>query len=145
MDNIITENLIALDIGLPDKTAVIEEIASLLAANSRLVDRELYVKDVWAREEMVPTGIGDMIAIPHARSAAVSASSLVYIRLTSPVQWNDEEQAKYVFGIAVPEDNVDNQHLKILAIVAKKLLDDKIKQIFVVSTSREEILEALLA
>jgi fructose-specific phosphotransferase system IIA component len=145
MDNIITQDLIALDIGLADKSAVIEELASLLAANDRLIDRDLYVKDVWAREAMVPTGIGDLIAIPHARSAAVSISSLVYLRLSAPIQWDEGEQAKYIFGIAVPEDNVDNLHLKILANMAKKLLDDKIKEIIVTSTSREEILEALLA
>jgi PTS system fructose-specific IIA component len=145
MDNIITQGLIALDINLADKTAVIEELASLLVANSRLIDRDLYVKDVWEREAMVPTGIGDLIAIPHARSAGVSMSSLVYLRLSAPIQWDEGEQAKYIFGIAVPEDNIDNLHLKILANMAKKLLDDKIKEIIVTSPSREEILEALLA
>jgi PTS system fructose-specific IIA component len=145
MEPIITQGLIALDIELADKSAVIEELANLLTADSRLIDRELYVKDVWDREAMVPTGIGDLIAIPHARSAAVSVSSLVYMRLSSPIQWDEGEQAKYIFGIAVPEDNVDNLHLKILANMAKKLLDDKIKEIIVNSKSREEILEALLA
>jgi fructose-specific phosphotransferase system IIA component len=145
MEKIITKELISLDIELEDKTAAIKEIAELVAASSRLTDRDKYIRDVWEREEMVPTGIGDLIAIPHARSAAVIVSSLVYIRLTSPIQWNEEEQAKYIFGIAVPSDNADNLHLKILASVAKKLLDDKIKKIIVESNSKEEILEALLA
>jgi fructose-specific phosphotransferase system IIA component len=144
MNDIVTESLIALDIELADKAAVIDEIASMLAANARLVDRELYIKDVYEREEIVPTGIGDLIAIPHARSAGVSNSSLVYLRLSSAIQWTGEEQARYIFGIAVPEDNVDNLHLKILSTVAKKLLDDKIKGIIVESTSKQQILESLL-
>lgn len=144
MPDIITENLIVLDIDLPDKAAVIDEIANLLAADSRLVDRAIYIKDVYDREEIVPTGIGDLIAIPHARSAAVSSASLVYMRLTSAIRWSDEEDARYIFGIAVPEDNVDNLHLKILSSVAKKLLDDDVKQIIVESTSKQHILEALL-
>jgi fructose PTS system EIIA component len=144
MPDIIAENLIVLDIDLPDKAAVIDEIANLLAADSRLVDREIYIKDVYDREEIVPTGIGDLIAIPHARSAAVSSASLVYMRLTSAIRWSDEEDARYIFGIAVPEDNVDNLHLKILSSVAKKLLDDDVKQIIVESTSKQHILEALL-
>ena len=144
MNNIITESLIALDVELIDKAAVINEIANLLAANSRLVDREIYIKDVYEREEIVPTGIGDLIAIPHARSAAVSSSSLVYLRLSSAIRWSDGEDAKFIFGIAVPEDNVDNLHLKILSTVAKKLLDDKIKKIIVESTSKQRILESLL-
>ena len=144
MPDIITENLIVLDIELPDKASVIDEIANLLAADSRLVDREIYIKDVYDREEIVPTGIGDLIAIPHARSAAVSSASLVYMRLISAIRWSDEEDARYIFGIAVPEDNVDNLHLKILSSVAKKLLDDDVKQIIVESTSKQRILEALL-
>ena len=144
MHNIITESLITLDIELPDKAAVIDEIANLLAASSRLVNREIYIKDVYDREEIVPTGIGDLIAIPHARSAAVSSASLVYMRLTSAIRWSDEEEARYIFGIAVPEDNVDNLHLQILSAVAKKLLDDDVKRIIVESTSKQRILEALL-
>lgn len=144
MNDIVTESLIALDVELPDKAAVIDEIASMLAANARLVDRELYIKDVYEREEIVPTGIGDLIAIPHARSAGVSSSSLVYLRLSSAIQWTGEEKARFIFGIAVPEDNVDNLHLKILSSVAKKLLDDKIKGIIVESTSKQQILESLL-
>jgi fructose-specific phosphotransferase system IIA component len=144
MNDIITENLIALDVKLTDKAAVIDEIANMLAANSRLVDRETYIKDVYEREEIVPTGIGDLIAIPHARSAAVSRSSLVYLRLAAPIQWTEEEEARFIFGIAVPEDNVDNLHLKILSTVAKKLLDDKIKRIIVESISKQRILESLL-
>jgi fructose-specific phosphotransferase system IIA component len=144
MNDIINESLIALDIELTDKAAVIDEIATLLADNSRLVDRETYIKDVYEREEIVPTGIGDLIAIPHARSSGVSRSSLVYLRLSSAIPWNNEEEARFIFGIAVPENNVDNLHLKILSAVAKKLLDDKIKGIIIESTSKQQILESLL-
>ncbi|MBS4062482.1 MAG: fructose PTS transporter subunit IIA [Bacteroidetes bacterium] len=144
MNDIITENLIALDIALPDKAAVINEIANLLMANSRLMHRELYIKDVYEREEIVPTGIGDLIAIPHARSAGVFKSSLVYLRLNSAIQWSGEEEARFIFGIAVPEENTDNLHLKILSAVAKKLLDDKIKKVIMESTSKQQILRSLL-
>jgi PTS system fructose-specific IIA component len=144
-DVIITEQLIALDIELPDKDAVIEAVVDLLAADHRLEDREVFIRDVYEREEIVPTGIGDLIAIPHARSAGVARASLVYLRLAAAIQWTEEEQARYIFGIAVPEANVDNLHLKILSEVAKKLLDDTIKQIIKESASRGEILEALLS
>lgn len=145
MNDIITQDLMALDVALADKAAVIEQIASLLHTSGRLSDRQQYIQDVYAREAMVPTGIGNLIAIPHARSGGVSASALVYLRLAAPIAWNDEEQARYIFGIAVPADNLDNLHLKILSSVAKKLLDDKIKRIIEESQSKPEILEALLA
>lgn len=145
MNEIITQDLIALDMVLADKAGVIDQIADLLLAAGRLTDRQQYVRDVYEREAMVPTGIGNLIAIPHARSAGVGVSALVYVRLAAPIAWNEEEQARYVFGIAVPDDNADNLHLKILANVAKKLLDDKIKVLIEESQSKQEILEALLA
>lgn len=144
MNELINENLIALDVHLPDKTSVIHEIAEILQLNDRLNDKAIYIQDVYEREAMVPTGIGDLIAIPHARSAAIKIASLVYIRLASPIQWSDEENAQFIFGIAVPADNVDNQHLKILSSVAKKLIDDKIKKIIIESPSKQQILEALI-
>jgi len=144
MNTIITENLIALDVELADKEAVIAEVADLLVASARLTDREQFIRDVYTRETVVPTGIGNLIAIPHARSAGVADSGLVYLRLATPVQWNESEQARYVFGIAVPDDNTNNLHLKILSNVAKKLLDDRIKLIIQESQSKTEILEALL-
>lgn len=145
MNDIITERLILLDIALPDKAAVIGHVADLLTANDRLLDRETYIKDVYDREAIVPTGIGNLIAIPHARSAGVSKASLVFLRLNKAIQWSEEEQARFIFGIAVPEENTDNLHLKILSSVAKKLLDDKIKEIIETSASKQQILDSLLA
>lgn len=144
MKNIITEQLILLDVELIDKAMVISQIAELLEIDDRLIDSVSYIDDVFSREEIVPTGIGDLIAIPHARSKAVSASSLVFIRLAKPIMWSEQEDAQFIFGIAVPEHNADNLHLKILSMVARKLLDDKIKKIIQDSPSKQQILEALL-
>lgn len=145
MDTIINEQLIALDVALADKAAVIAQVAGLLDAAGRLSDPARYIEDVYEREAMVPTGIGNLIAIPHARSAGVVVSGLVYLRLAAPVAWNEDEQARLVFGIAVPEENTDNLHLKILSSVAKKLLDDKIRQLLEESSAKQAILDALLA
>lgn len=142
---LIDKSLIALDLDVDSKRSVIEKLADLLEESSRLDDREQYIHDVFEREEIVSTCVGDMIVIPHARSKAVNTASLVYIRLKNPVDWNDVDKAKYILGIAVPADNVDNLHLKILSSAAKKLLDDTIKNKLFKSTSKEEILTALLS
>ncbi len=142
---LINDSLVALDIDLPSKQCVIEKIADLLEESDRLINRQQYIKDVFEREEIISTYIDDMIVIPHARSAAINNASLVYLRLNQPVDWNATEKAKFVFGIAVPADNVDNEYLKILATFARKLLDDTIKPIIFGSKSKEEILVALLS
>jgi mannitol/fructose-specific phosphotransferase system IIA component (Ntr-type) len=143
MPELITEQLIALEVDLGSKRDVIEAIADLLAAGDRLEDRDGYVADVLAREDVFETGIGDEIAIPHARSAAASESSLVYLRLCAPVDWGESGPARFIFGIAVPAANADDSHLKILASVARKLLDPAIRAVVQRSASRREILDAL--
>jgi fructose-specific phosphotransferase system IIA component len=142
---LIDTSLVELDIDLPSKRSVVEKLADLLENSSRINDREQYITDVFDREKIVSTCVGDMIVIPHARSAAVDVASLLYLRLKDPVDWNGEDEAKYVLGIAVPAENVDNLHLQILSAAAKKLLDDTIKNKLFTSTSREEISTLLLS
>ncbi len=142
--DLINESLIVLDINLHSKESVFEKIADVLDASGRLIDRQKYIEDVIEREIIITTSIGDQIAIPHAISRGVNTASLVYLRLLEPVQWNTSDQAKYIFGIAVPVDNVDNLHLKILSSTARKLLDDTIKLTFFDSNSKKDILAALL-
>lgn len=141
---LISNSLISLDVDLDSKEALVEKLADLLEENSRLNDRERYIHDVFERENIISTCVGDMIVIPHAITEGVKAASLLYIRLKEPVEWNEGDQAKYILGIAVPADNINNQHLMILSSVAKKLLDDTIKNKLFTSTSKEEILAALL-
>lgn len=141
---IIDETLIMLDIDLRSKNDVIEAIADTLDSCGRLNDRKQFIRDVLAREEVVSTYIGDQIVIPHARSVSVRTASLVYVRLKEPVAWNVSEQAKYIFNIAVPEKNDENDHLKILSSVARRLMDESKRPVFFQSKSREKIVSALL-
>ncbi|HAF62695.1 MAG TPA: PTS sorbitol transporter subunit IIA [Anaerolineaceae bacterium] len=142
---LLNESLMALDIDLPSKLSVIEKIADILEKPGRVIDRQQYIKDVVEREEIISTYVGDLIAIPHARSCAVTYASLVYLRLNKPVDWNSSEKAQYIFGIAVPADNIGNSHLTILSSIARKLLDDKIRATFFNSNSKGAIIAALLS
>ena len=141
---LIDESLIALDIDISSKLSVIEKIADLLEKLGRMKDRQQYIKDVLEREKIVSTYIGDLMVIPHARSCAINYPSLVYLRLNEPVDWNTTEKARYIFGIAVPAENVENIYLEILSSVARKLLDDTIKTTVFRSKLKKEILVALL-
>lgn len=141
---IINETLIILDIDLRSKNEVIEMIADTLNSCGRLNDRKQFICDVLAREEVVSTYIGDQITIPHARSTSIRTASLVYVRLKEPVAWNASEQAKYIFNIAVPEENDNNDHLLILSSVARRLMDESKRPVFFQSKSREMIVSALL-
>ncbi len=142
---LIDESLIALDIDISSKLSVIEKIADLLEESGRLNNRQQYIDDVFEREKIVSTYIGDLIVIPHARSCAINNPSLVYLRLNEPVDWDTSEKARFIFGIAVPVENVENIYLEILSSVARKLLDDTIRPTIFGSKSKKEIIVALLS
>ena len=76
---------------------------------------EAYKKGVFAREEESTTGIGEGIAIPHAKTAAVKAPGLAAMVVKDGVDYDslDGEPAKLIFLIAAP-DTEDNVHLEVL-------------------------------
>lgn len=75
-----------------------------------------------ARESLGPTGVGDGIALPHARLAELDSVSGVFIRLETPIDFVavDRKPVDLVFALFAPEAaGVD--HLKALALVARSL------------------------
>lgn len=87
--------------------------------------------------------MSDEIAIPHALSLQVIDSSLVFIRLNDSIVWAENDKVRYVFGIAVPKENRNNQHLKIISSLARNLLDDQFKEKLLSSTNAEECFKIL--
>ena len=119
---VINETLILLDMNLQSKDDIISCIADTLENNQRLCDKQQYIDDVYSREDEISTAMGSSIAIPHALSLGVRHTSLVFLRLQNPIQW-DDDQVQMVFGIAVRKENSGNEHLRILSNLARKLMD----------------------
>lgn len=69
---------IILDLKAADKAAVIDELVNKLDSAGRLNNKEEYKKGILAREEQFSTGIGDGIAIPHAKTSAVKTPALAF-------------------------------------------------------------------
>ncbi len=141
--NIVSEELLFLDINVKDKRELIEMFSEALFQSGRISDREQFIDDIYERESIVPTSLGDLLAIPHALSSSVAATSILYARLIDDIRWNDEENAKYIFCIAVPKANKDNVHLKILSTIARNLLDDEYRKVLLTTKSKEEIIELI--
>jgi fructose-specific phosphotransferase system IIA component len=132
-----------LDIDLKSKEEVLNNIAFLLEKDNRLNSTELFIKDVYLREEELSTSMGLNMAIPHAKSEGVKATSLVFIRLKNEITWNEEDKVKYIFGIAVPKDNEDNIHLKILSNLARKLINKEYVEYLAEIEDKQKCVELL--
>ncbi|WP_425543588.1 fructose-specific PTS transporter subunit EIIC [Streptomyces luteireticuli] len=108
-----------------DKEGAIRELAELLAAGGGVTDVDVLVSDVLRREERGTTGFGEGVAIPHARSAAVTAPVVAFARSEAGVAWGspDDAAARLLFLIAVPRGAAADEHLRILAALARRLMD----------------------
>ncbi|QAY59509.1 PTS lactose transporter subunit IIC [Microbacterium protaetiae] len=126
MSHTITPELVSLDADLgADKAAVIRALAQRVVTEGRASDAEALFADAWKREQQDETGLPGGIAIPHAKSPAVTEPSLAFARLTPGVEFGaDDGPADLVFLIAAPADAAE-AHLAVLSKLARSLMQDE--------------------
>lgn len=114
----------ALDVKAKDKDAVINKLVDLQFTHGNITDKEAYKKAIYAREAEFSTYVGEGIAVPHAKTEVVTAPSLAVVRLTEPIQYNedDEDKSKLFFMIAAPMNG--NLHVDMLARMMSLLANE---------------------
>ncbi|MFE0193620.1 PTS sugar transporter subunit IIA, partial [Streptomyces sp. NPDC058989] len=121
----LTERTVKRQLVAGEKEAAIREMAELAAGTGRVADVDELVRVALAREAQGTTGLGEEIAIPHAKTDAVTAPVVGFARSADGVDWGslDGTPAKLVFMIAVPQEAAGDEHLRILALLSRKLMD----------------------
>ena len=137
------EDRISLDLKAYSKQEAIKEIASLLKDAKGIVDFETFVKDVFEREKLATTGIGYEIAIPHARTNAVTDFVIAFGRSQEGVEFNsvDNKPAKLIFLLGTPKRQGLGGYLKILARLTKVLKEESFRNSLLEATSPKEIVD----
>ncbi|MGN1205831.1 MAG: fructose-specific PTS transporter subunit EIIC [Eubacterium sp.] len=122
--DLLSEKSIRLATEVHSKKEALDMLVDLMDASGKLGDVETYRKGVYAREEEGSTGIGEGIAIPHCKSAAVKQAGLAAMVVPKGVEFNslDGEPANLFFLIAAP-DTADNVHLDVLSHLSVLLMD----------------------
>ena len=114
----------------PDsKAAAIDLLADLQNRAGNLTDTAQYKADILAREEMSSTAIGNGIAVPHAKSAAVKKAGLAAITVPGGVDYQapDGLPSRLFFMIAAPKEGGD-VHLEMLSRLMVMLMDEEFCQ-----------------
>lgn len=126
------------------KAEAIDYMTRLMEKSGNLNDREAYKKGVLAREEEGTTGIGDGIAIPHSKCAAVKHAGLAAMVVKGGVDYEslDDEPADLIFMIAAPETGA-NVHLEALAKLSTILMDTEFKEALVKAETAEQFIEMI--
>lgn len=123
------------------KKDIIDQMVSLMEKGGNLNDVEGYREAVFAREEEGTTGIGEGIAIPHGKTAAVSAPGLAVMVVPEGVDYDslDGEPVNLLFLIAAPNTE-DNVHLEVLSRLSMLLMDEEFRNRLRNAESVEEFL-----
>ncbi|WP_077192690.1 PTS fructose transporter subunit IIABC [Streptomyces lydicus] len=123
MSELITAELVDLDLSAETKDAAARSLAERMAASGRVTDLEGFLADVAAREAQMPTGLDGGIGIPHCRSTHVTEPTLAFGRSASGIDFGAPDgPADLIFLIAAPAGG-DADHLSILSTLARHLMD----------------------
>lgn len=143
--DLMDEDLIIMDVEASEKQQAFNEFINLSALDYRLSDKETVLQAVLKRESEGSTGMGEGIAIPHAKSDSIIAPTVVFGRSESGIQWDslDGQPVNVAFLILVPERHKGDMHLKILQILARKLMDPEFKASLLNAKTRDEVYNIL--
>ncbi|MEV7420502.1 fructose-specific PTS transporter subunit EIIC [Streptomyces sp. NPDC089919] len=121
----LTERTVKTELAAGAKEAAIREMAEMLATTGNVRDVDELVRVALAREAQGTTGLGESIAIPHAKTDAVVRPTVGFARSSEGIEWGalDGTKARLVFMISVPEAAAGDEHLRILALLSRKLMD----------------------
>ena len=139
--DLLKKQSIDLNAAVADKTAAIGHLVDLMDAGGNLNDKALYKERVLAREAEGSTGIGEGIAIPHAKTEAVNEPGLASMIVRDGVDYEslDDEPAHLFFLIAAPAGGA-NVHLEVLSRLSRMLMDDDFRDALMQAKTPEEYL-----
>ncbi|MED0585913.1 PTS mannose transporter subunit IIABC [Bacillus subtilis] len=145
LTDIISPELIEPNLLGETRDDIIDEMIQKLSRRGALLSESGFKQAILNREQQGTTAIGMNIAIPHGKSEAVREPSVAFGIKRSGVDWNslDGSEAKLIFMIAVPKESGGNQHLKILQMLSRKLMDNNYRERLLSVQTTEEAYKLL--
>ncbi len=141
--DVLRKETILLNLVAMTKEAAIIEMAEQLVKANVVSDRDQFVEEIWKRERLSTTGIGEGVAIPHAKTNLVQTPTILFARSKQGVDYDslDSEPAHLLFMIATP-DNAADEHIKLLSKLATYLMKEQVKKDLLLAKNYQEVLSA---
>ena len=132
--------LIKIDVPGDSKFQIIEELIKLLDENGHLLDFDLALKDVLAREGYLSTGLENGLAIPHAKTDGVNGLQIALGIKPDGVDFEslDGKPAKLIFLVLSPR-NTSGPHIQTLAVISRQLKEHDIREALVNAADIDEV------
>lgn len=141
--DLLKKDTVIMDLSATDKASVIDELVAKLDQAGRLNDRAAYKEAILAREAQSTTGVGEGIAIPHAKTAAVKTPAVAFGRAKNGIDYEslDGQPATLFFMIAAP-DGANEAHLETLSSLSGFLMDPGFRDELMNAKNEDEIIQA---
>ena len=144
ISQLLSIDTIKLNLVATNKDEVINQLVDVLWNAGKLNDKALYKEEILKRESLSSTGIGERIAIPHAKTSAVKNASLALGIYKDGVDYDslDGEPVNIVFMIAAPE-GANNEHLETLSRLSVLLMNPEFKNGLLNAKTPQEVISLL--
>ncbi|HDS7137132.1 PTS sugar transporter subunit IIA [Klebsiella sp. CN_Kp104] len=138
---------IKLNMMAKSKEDAIEELADLLVRDGAVINKDIFLKDVWLREEQGSTGFENHIAIPHGKSSGVARTALAIGRTQHQIPWEtmDGSDVRCIILFAVCLVDQNATHIRLLSQVSGSLADEEIVEKLLKEDSPQKIIDLLNA
>ena len=140
LTQLIQFDLIQFDFMAKDKKDALNKLTDMLVEEGIIGNKDEFYKALLEREELSTTGVGDGIAIPHAKASCFEKAMIIYAKSDEGVEWEsfDSQLAKHIFMICAPANGAD-EHLKALATLSTALMNPEVKGKLDNATTKEEV------
>ncbi|PRO65937.1 PTS fructose transporter subunit IIABC [Alkalicoccus urumqiensis] len=141
---LLKKETMVLELASTSKEAVMEELAETLDKAGHLNDRASFLEAIRERESQSSTGIGEGVAIPHAKTAAVTEPAIVFGRSQEGIDYDAlDGQPSHLFFMIAASEGANQTHLQALSRLSTLLMDEDFRQVLLKASSKEDILKAV--
>ncbi|RNA70453.1 PTS fructose transporter subunit IIABC [Alteribacter keqinensis] len=142
--DLLKKDTVILDLTAINKDGAIDELSQKLNEAGRLADLESFKQAIHDRENQSSTGIGEGVAIPHAKTKAVKEPAIAFGRSASGVEYDAlDGQKSHLFFMIAASEGANNEHLQTLSRLSTLLMDENFRQTLMEADTVDRILRAV--
>lgn len=124
----------------------IHQLTVQLVALGKITDGDAFLAEVFHRESLGPTALGEGLAVPHGKSSAVKEAAFAVATLSEPLEWegvDGPEQVELVFLLAIPPAQAGSTHIQLLTELTSRLADDALRERVMAAKTAVAVIAAL--
>lgn len=142
IEDLLSPDLMIMDLKATTQEEAIKEMADLEVKQDVVNNEDEFIKSIWAREKESTTGIGDGIAMPHARNKYINRAAVLFAKSPKEIDYNSlDGQPVHLFFMITAPAGADNTHLQALAKLSSLLINPDVVNALKAATKPEEVID----